>query len=397
MPVPEGFVLMAPRRLGPILTTPILSVRGKLRMLMDLVLPRRVDDVGREPGGVRQAAARPRGARPAGPAAGRRDLHGRPQRAEPQGDAAAVPRDGARARQPDPRRRSAEARQARGRGPQGRRGRATACSPAWPTAWTRCRRPSPRALPAGVGPDRDRRSGGSRRPDPGGPGASSCSTARRSRPAAWSSTTEAHASARLLDGLDPELALQLRSIPYASSAIVTVAYSPRRGGPPARRLRRGRPGDRGAVDPGRLVPEREVPEPGPGRDGPDARLRRRGDPARAVRPRRRRDRGDRPRRAVEPARRPGEPLLLRGRPATPGRCRNTRSATSTGSRRSADGLARHSPADPGGQRLRRRRHPRRASAPARTPPTPCSRPWPTRRPSPRPERPPRGKPRGTRA
>jgi oxygen-dependent protoporphyrinogen oxidase len=38
-PVPEGFVLMAPNRLGPILTTPILSFRGKLRMLMDLVPP----------------------------------------------------------------------------------------------------------------------------------------------------------------------------------------------------------------------------------------------------------------------------------------------------------------------------------------------------------------------
>jgi oxygen-dependent protoporphyrinogen oxidase len=37
-------------------------------------------------------------------------------------------------------------------------------------------------------------------------------------------TTEAHASARLIDGFDPELALQLRSIPYASSAIVTVAF-----------------------------------------------------------------------------------------------------------------------------------------------------------------------------
>ena len=43
-PVPEGFVLMVPNRLGPILTTPILSFRGKLRMLMDLVLPRRGDE-----------------------------------------------------------------------------------------------------------------------------------------------------------------------------------------------------------------------------------------------------------------------------------------------------------------------------------------------------------------
>ena len=39
MPVPEGFVLLAPNRLGPILTTPILSWRGKLRMLLDLIRP----------------------------------------------------------------------------------------------------------------------------------------------------------------------------------------------------------------------------------------------------------------------------------------------------------------------------------------------------------------------
>jgi oxygen-dependent protoporphyrinogen oxidase len=37
-------------------------------------------------------------------------------------------------------------------------------------------------------------------------------------------STEAHASARLLDGADPELALQLRAIPYASSVLVNVAY-----------------------------------------------------------------------------------------------------------------------------------------------------------------------------
>ena len=77
--------------------------------------------------------------------------------------------------------------------------------------------------------------------------------------------TEAHASARLLDGFDPDLALQLRSIPYASSVIVNIAYRARPGGPPARRLRRGRAGDREAVDPGGLVPEREVPRPRPGR------------------------------------------------------------------------------------------------------------------------------------
>ncbi len=44
VPVPEGFVLMAPHRLMPILTTPILSWRGKLRLLMDLVIPRRDEE-----------------------------------------------------------------------------------------------------------------------------------------------------------------------------------------------------------------------------------------------------------------------------------------------------------------------------------------------------------------
>ena len=48
VPVPEGFVLMAPHRLLPILTTPILSWRGKLRFLMDLVIPRSNDDDGDE-------------------------------------------------------------------------------------------------------------------------------------------------------------------------------------------------------------------------------------------------------------------------------------------------------------------------------------------------------------
>ena len=37
-------------------------------------------------------------------------------------------------------------------------------------------------------------------------------------------TTEAHATARLIDAQDPGLALQLRAIPYASSVIVNVAY-----------------------------------------------------------------------------------------------------------------------------------------------------------------------------
>ncbi|MDA0999891.1 MAG: protoporphyrinogen oxidase [bacterium] len=41
MPVPEGFYLLAPSSFLPFLTTPIFSLAGKLRMGMDLFLPRR--------------------------------------------------------------------------------------------------------------------------------------------------------------------------------------------------------------------------------------------------------------------------------------------------------------------------------------------------------------------
>jgi oxygen-dependent protoporphyrinogen oxidase len=39
--VPEGFLLMAPRQIGPVLRTPLLSVGGKLRLLAEALVPRR--------------------------------------------------------------------------------------------------------------------------------------------------------------------------------------------------------------------------------------------------------------------------------------------------------------------------------------------------------------------
>src|SRR5207245_4108143 len=39
-PLPEGFQLLAPTRLGPFLRSRLLSWPGKLRMALDLVLPR---------------------------------------------------------------------------------------------------------------------------------------------------------------------------------------------------------------------------------------------------------------------------------------------------------------------------------------------------------------------
>jgi oxygen-dependent protoporphyrinogen oxidase len=40
-PTPPGFQLLAPSRLGPLVTSPLFSLRGKARMALDLVLPRR--------------------------------------------------------------------------------------------------------------------------------------------------------------------------------------------------------------------------------------------------------------------------------------------------------------------------------------------------------------------
>lgn len=40
-PVPEGFYLLAPTKLWPLLTTPIFSIKAKLRMLMEPLIPRK--------------------------------------------------------------------------------------------------------------------------------------------------------------------------------------------------------------------------------------------------------------------------------------------------------------------------------------------------------------------
>ena len=44
LPVPEGYYLLAPYRVGPFMTTPIFSPLGKLRMAMDVLLPRKKGD-----------------------------------------------------------------------------------------------------------------------------------------------------------------------------------------------------------------------------------------------------------------------------------------------------------------------------------------------------------------
>jgi len=48
LPVPDGLYLLAPGRIRPFLTSPLLSWRGKLRALGDLLIPRRSADAGEE-------------------------------------------------------------------------------------------------------------------------------------------------------------------------------------------------------------------------------------------------------------------------------------------------------------------------------------------------------------
>lgn len=43
VPIPEGFTLMSPARIWPVLTTPLLSPRGKLRLALEYLTPRRID------------------------------------------------------------------------------------------------------------------------------------------------------------------------------------------------------------------------------------------------------------------------------------------------------------------------------------------------------------------
>jgi oxygen-dependent protoporphyrinogen oxidase len=220
VPVPEGFVLMAPNRLLPVLFSPILSLRGKLRLLMDLVVPRRSDDADESLGSfVRRRLGREALERLVQP------LVGGIYTADPAELSlkATLPQFAAMEREHGGlirgARRQSRAARAATRGESGARyGMFVAVEggmgvlPATLAA----------ALPAGAvetgaavrrlsrlddGTWRvERLDGGVIEAD------------------AVVVSTEAHAAARLLDGLDADLARDLRSIPYASSAIVSVAY-----------------------------------------------------------------------------------------------------------------------------------------------------------------------------
>ena len=221
LPVPEGFVLMAPSKLGPLLASPILSPRGKARLLLDLIIPRKRDDGDESLASfVRRRLGREALDRLVQPLVGgiytadpnelsiRATLSQFPAMERQHGSLILAAR------------RQARAARAADRAASGARyGLFASLDDGMGVLIDALRQ----SLPPGT----IQTDAVVRRITPTGPGGS-WRIDLLDRPTieadALILTTEAHASARLLDGVDPNLALQLRSIPYASSSIVTVAY-----------------------------------------------------------------------------------------------------------------------------------------------------------------------------
>ncbi len=221
LPVPEGFVLMAPSKLGPLLRSPILSIRGKIRMLMDLVIPRKTDDGDESLASfVRRRLGREALDRLVQP------LVGGIYTADPNELSlnATLPqfpmmeqKHGSLIRGAIRQARVAKAVERSGSG--ARYGLFASLSGGMGTL--------PQALADSLPPRTIRMETAVRRITRTGANQSWRVELLDGPPIEAGGiilTTEAHASARLIDGFDPELAQGLRSIPYASSAIVTVGY-----------------------------------------------------------------------------------------------------------------------------------------------------------------------------
>ena len=223
VPVPEGFVLMAPSRLLPVLTSPILSIRGKARLLLDLVLPRRDEETDESLAAfVRRRLGRETLDRLVQPLVGGiytadpNELSLRatlPQFLEMERTAGSLIRAARR-----------QAKAARG---EDRRDQASGAryglfvTP--DEGMDTLIRALVDSLPMGVA----RRNCPVRRlarPDPRGPWRVELLDGSAIEADAVLVSVEAHAAARLMDRLDPALAGQLRAIPYASSTIANVAY-----------------------------------------------------------------------------------------------------------------------------------------------------------------------------
>ena len=225
LPVPEGFVLMAPNRLGPILTTPILSWRGKLRMLFDLILPRRDrDEEGDESlaSFVKRRLGREALDRLVQP------LVGGIYTADPNELSLRATLPQFVAMENEHRslilaalRQARQARSAERYASGARYGLFVSLAQGMDTL--------PRTLAAALPDGTVRTSTPVRRilrsdSNSSFPWRVELLSGLPIEASAVVLAAEAHAGARLVDGFDPDLALQLRSIPYASSVIVNVAY-----------------------------------------------------------------------------------------------------------------------------------------------------------------------------
>jgi oxygen-dependent protoporphyrinogen oxidase len=223
LPVPEGFVLMAPQRLGPLLASQVLSWRGKLRMLMDLFIPRRDDEVEESLAGfVRRRMGREALERLIQP------LIGGIYTADPNDLSlkATLPQFLAMERD----HRSlilAARREAHRRGPARLSRQASGARYGMFVTLEDGMGELPAALAAALPPGTIRTGTAVRRiirNEPISPWLIELLDGPPIEADAVVLTTEAHAAARLIDAQDPGLALQLRAIPYASSIIVNVAY-----------------------------------------------------------------------------------------------------------------------------------------------------------------------------
>jgi protoporphyrinogen/coproporphyrinogen III oxidase len=222
-PVPEGFVLMAPNRLLPIMTTPILSLRGKLRLLLDLVIPRRREETEESLGSfVRRRFGREALDRLVQPlvagiyTADPYDLSLNatfPQFVTMEREHGSVIR--------------ALRREARERGPRHLEKRASGARYGLFVTLADGMDTLPRALAAALPEGTVHTNTAVRRISRNEPVSPWLVELLDGPPLEADSVvvaTEAHAAARFLDAQDPALALQLRAIPYASSLIVNIAY-----------------------------------------------------------------------------------------------------------------------------------------------------------------------------
>jgi oxygen-dependent protoporphyrinogen oxidase len=223
-PVPEGFVLMAPHRILPILTTPVLSWRGKLRLLMDLVVPRRDDESEESLASfVRRRLGREALDRLVQPLVGG-IYTGDPNDLSLK---ATLPQYLAMEREHGSLIRAAWHQHTLQRKSRQQDRQASGARYGMFVTLAEGMDALPRTLESALPPGTVRTSSPVRRLSRNGAASPWLVELLDGPPLEADAvivTTEAHSTARIIDAEDPGLALQLRAIPYASSVIVSVAY-----------------------------------------------------------------------------------------------------------------------------------------------------------------------------